>query len=209
MSLKAKIKQYGFKNSLKRAAKSLLRRIGIQYESFYLMVNHIDQDDLKQKMERYDYSDVKELTYNDFKLGDPSVFTPEKMELIKSRYETGKYWAYGLVENNILAYSCWISLSQINFPEKYQTNIKLDNNQGFLEDAYCHPAFRGKGLHSKMNLFRIHQLNKKNKREIFVVLVKDNIPALKSQLKSGFQISKQMSFLKIFGKLYTFEKVMQ
>ena len=152
MSLKAKIKQYGIKNSFKRAVKSLLRRIGIQYESFYFMVNHIDPNELKQKMERYDYSDVKELTFDDFKLGDPAVFTSAKMQLIKSRFENGKYWAYGTVEKNKLIYSTWISKNDINFSTHYKYSIKLNYNEAVFEDSYCHYNYGGMGIHYKMNL---------------------------------------------------------
>jgi len=206
MTLKAKIKQYGIKNSFKRVAKSLLRRIGIQYESFYLMVNHIDPNELKQKMERFDYSDVKELTYDDFKLGDPDVFTPEKMQLIQSRFENGKCWAYGIFEKNRLIYSTWISKNDINFSTHYKYSIKLNYNQAVLEDSYCHYNYRGMGLHSKMNLYRLNKMVSLGVNIAYVVVVVNNQPALKTQLKSNFQISKQISFFKIWGKQYTFEK---
>ncbi len=206
MTLKAKIKQYGLINSFKRAVKSLLRRIGIQYESFYLMVNHIALNEIKQKMQRYDYSDVKELTFDDFKLGDPAVFTSAKMQLIKSRFENGKYWAYGIVEKNKLIYSTWISKNDINFSTHYKYSIKLNYNQAVLEDSYCHYNYRGMGLHSKMNLYRLNKMVSLGVNIAYAVVVVNNQPALKTQLKSNFQIRKQISFLKIWGKQYTFEK---
>lgn len=209
MSLKAKIKQYGLINSFKRAVKSPLRLLGIHYESFYLMVNHIRQEELKQKMECYDYSDVKELTYDDFKLGDPAVFTPAKMQLIKSRFEKGNYWAYGILENNKLIYSTWISKNDINFSMNYTYSIRLYNNHAVLEDSYCHHNYRGRGLHSKMNLYRLLKMLSFGVNTAYAVVVLNNSPALKTQLKSGFQISKQISFFKILGKQCTFEKKLQ
>jgi len=206
MSIKAKIKQYGFRNSLKRAVKAILRHIGIQYESFYLMINHINPNELKQKMERYDYSDVKELTYDDFKLGDPAVFNPSKMKLIKYRFESGKYWAYGITKNNKLIYSTWISKNNINFSANYTYSIKLDNDQAVLEDSYCHHNYRGNGLHSKMNLYRLMKMVAQGVNLAYVVVVVDNEPALKTQQKSGLKILKQISLLNIWGKQYTFKK---
>lgn len=209
MSLKAKIKQYGIINSFKRGVKSLSRRIGIQYESFYLMVNHIAPEELKQKMEQYDYSDVKELTYDDFKFGDPAIFTPYKMQIIKNRFDNGKYWAYGVKKDNRLIYSTWISKNNINFSSNYTYFIKLDNDQAVLEDSYCHHDYRGNGFHSKMNLYRLIQMIALGVNHAYAVVVVSNKPALKTQQKSGLKIIKQINFLKIWGKQYTFEKASQ
>lgn len=209
MSLKAKIKQYGIKNSFKRAVKVLLRRIGIQYESFYLMVYHINQAEIKQKMEQYDYSDVKEITYDDFKSGDPAIFSPSKMQLIRSRFENGQYWAYGIIEGDKLVYSTWISKNNINFSTNYTYCIILDKDQAVLEDSYCHHKYRGKGLHSKMNLYRLMKMIALGVNLAYAVVVVSNKPALKTQQKSGFIITKHIGFLKIWGKQYSFEKTLQ
>lgn len=206
MSLKAKIKQYGIKNSFKRAVKSLLRRIGIQYESFYLMVNHIDPNELKQKMQRYDYSNVKELTYDDFKLGDPEVFTPAKIQLIKSRFEKGNYWAYGIVENNQLAYSCWINANELEIPKIINKSLPLEKKEALLQDDYCHPLYRGKGFHTKTNLYRLKIMTELNLINAVVIILVDNIPAYKTLVKSGFKVEKIIRFIKIFNKTFQTEK---
>lgn len=198
MNLKVKIKQYGFKNSLIRAIKYLLRRIaGVQYESFYLMVNHIDPKVLKHQIEQYDYSDVKELAYEDFTLGDHTVFTPAKMQLIKSRFETGKYWAYGIFINNELAYSTWISFNKLNINGLEYDNYKLNNNQAILEDSHCHQNYRGRGLHTKMNYYRLKKINEMGFDEVIVIVLKENKPAIKVQLKSGFKKNKTIRLLKV------------
>jgi len=128
------------------------------------------------------------------------------MQLIQSRFEKGKYWAYGIFKNDQLVYSCWITISKIKLSDRYNYLLKLDKYQGLLEDAYCHPSFRGKELHSKMNLFRLNQLIRKGRIENFVVIVKDNVPALKAQLKSGFKLTKHITLLRILDKQFTFEK---
>ncbi len=206
MSLKAKIKQYGIKNSIKRAVKSLLRYIGIQYESFYLMVNNIDPNELKRKMERYDYSDVKELTYDDFKLGNPEVFTASKMQLIKSRFENGKYWAYGILDDNLLAYSCWVNAHELQYPTVTHKTIPFNENAALLQDAYCHPTYRGKGYHSKMNLYRLYKIEEKKIPKAIAIVLFENKPAYKTQLKSGFKVEKQIKFIKVVTKTFQTEK---
>ena len=104
-----------------------------------------------------------------------------------------------------LAYSCWISIKEIGFRKKYNKSIPLLEDEGYLEDAYTHPDFRGKGLHSKMNLFRIMSLLKKGKTRNYVVVQSENVPAIKSQLKSGFIKVRKVTFLILFGKQYLFE----
>ncbi|NTW91571.1 MAG: hypothetical protein HGA35_06560, partial [Erysipelotrichaceae bacterium] len=54
--------------------------------------------------------DVKELIYDDFLLGDKDVFNENKLELIRKRCVDIDYRAYGIVSNNLLIYSTWISL---------------------------------------------------------------------------------------------------
>jgi len=206
MSLKTKIKQYGVKNSFNRAVKSLLRRIGIQYESFYLMVNHIDPNELKQKMERYDYSDVKELTIDDFKTSDPDVFDEKKLQIIRMRLDNGKHQCYGIFEKERLIYSTWISTDRLVFSSPVYKAIPIKSSQAILEDSYCHPDYRNKGLHSQMILFRLNKIIEMGLTEAIAIVVVDNIPAVKTQLKNGFYKEKKIWIVKIFGRTYYIEK---
>lgn len=206
MSLKAKIKQYGLINSLWRGVKYLLRCIGIHCESYWYMVNQIDFAVLNYKMQQYDYSDVKELSFSDFFKADPAVFTPAKLKLIKTRLKNGKYLAFGIVKNNMLAFSCWINTSELEYPVNFTKIRPLRENEGLLQDAYCDNAYRGLGYHSKMTLFRLNQLQKLKRNRIIVIVLKENIPSFKTLSKSGFQIKKTITVCKIWGKAYSFEK---
>ena len=53
-----------------------------------------------------------------------------------------------------------------------------------------------------MNLYRIRFLINEGRFKIYVLVISENTPALKSQIKSGFMINKKMFFLKIFGKQF-------
>lgn len=194
----SKIKQYGLMNSFKRLIYSFFRIFNIYYESIYFMVIHAKKNDIITKMNKYDYSDVKTLNLRDFQKGDPSIFTKKKLELIKNRLNSGNYVSFGIIFKNRLVYSCWICRKNIIMPNSKIFKLKV--NEGLLEDAYCHQDFRGKGYHSKMNLFRIRFLLDEGRFKIYVLIVSENIPALKSQIKSGFVINKKLFFLKIFGK---------
>lgn len=207
MSFKTSIKQYGLFNSLKRLIKMILRKLGFHYESFWCFVNTMDINAIEQKMQKYSYDGVRELSINDFENGDYEIFNKKKLHLIHKRFESGEYWSFGIVENTKLVYSCWITTKQINFPAKFKKSISLNYNEGFLEDAYCHPDFRGKGLHSKMNLFRLLQLHKLGKEKSIVIVLSENIPAIKSQIKCGFKKEKQIIFITVFNKSYFIEKL--
>ncbi len=206
MNIKSSIKQYGIYNSFKRLVKMILRKLGFHYESFWYLVNKLDIEEVKQKMQKNSYEDVKELNIIDFKKGDPEIFNKNKLDLIQNRFQSKNYWSYGVVENSKLVYSCWITSQQVSYPDKFKKSVPLKENEGFMVDAYCHPAHRGKGLHSKMNLFRLLQLHKLDKEKIIVLVLSENIPALKSQIKSGFKKEKKIVFLKIFSKQFYFEK---
>lgn len=206
MSLKARIKQYGIFNSLKRLIKMRLRKLGFHYESFWYLVNTIDISEIEKKMQKYSYDDVQELNLNDFKNADPEIFNKKKLELIQSRFESGKFLCYGIVIDSTLVYSFWITSYKGNFPTKYKKSILLDKNEGFLEDAYCQPAYRKSGLHSKMTLYNLLQLHKLGKVKNIVLVLSENRPALKAQIKSGFKKEKKIIFISIFKKSYCIEK---
>ncbi|MEL4457173.1 hypothetical protein [Lutimonas vermicola] len=206
MSIRDKVKQYGWENSLKLFLKGILRIVRIEFESYWLLENNLCSDEISQKMKDFDYSDVKELNLEDFKKGDPTIFNEVKLKLIEERFESGQYWSYGVFSGSELIYSCWITTLEIGFRKKYNTSIPLLEDEGYLEDAYTHPDYRGKGLHSKMNLFRIMSLIKKGKSRNYVLVLSENNPAMKSQLKSGFVKVEKMTFLILFGKHFFLKK---
>lgn len=206
MSLKSTIRQYGLYRSFKRLLKMTLRKLGFHYESFWYLINSINIEEVRQEMRKYSYDDVKELTINDFKNGDSEIFNEDKLELIKDRLKNNKFWSYGILHNSILVYSTWISKNNINFNTTISKTLPLNSRQAVLEDSYCHPNFRGKGLHSKMNLYRLLKSYEQNNNDAIAIVVSENIPALKVQLKSGFRKEKKIIFIKFFNNSYYIEK---
>lgn len=206
MNVKNNIKQYGFYNSFKRLIKMFLREFGVQYESFWYLVNEINIEDIKQKMQKYSYEDVTELRIDDFKKGDSEIFNFKKIKLIHSRLDSNKYWCYGIFHNSKLIYSTWISKNVINFNTSISKTISLNPNQAILEDSYCHPDYRGQGLHTKMNLFRLRKIYEMDNTEAVAIVLNENKPALRTQLKSGFIIVKTIIFFKVFNNQFYFER---
>lgn len=194
MSIRDTYKQYG-RRIFPRLVKSVLRRLGIQYETFYLLEWEVNTEELSRKMEGYDFSDIQELTIDDLKAS--GSFSEQKKSLFQVRLKSKEYSCYGIKQEDEIVYSTWISWSTMGYPSYFNKNEKLQQNEALLEDSFCHPTQRGKGLHSKMNLFRMQTINKKGRSKVLALVLKENTPALNVQLKSGFRIVKKIRFLKV------------
>lgn len=153
------------------------------YKMHYLVLD-TNIDNINQQLQDFDLP-VKELEYNDFLLGDSSVFTAHKLDGVARRLNDGVHKAYGIIENGKLIYSTWISLRELSLP--VAVLYELAPNEGLLEDSYCNREARGRGLHFKMNLFRISKLYELGKNRVVAIVLNGNTPAFKVQFKSGFR----------------------
>jgi len=177
----SKIMKYGIADIMKIIlAKFLKTRI----MKLHYLKTHIDYNKAKTEIEKFEF-EVKELTYDDFLLGDSTVFNGKKLDLMRERCNDNTYRAYGIVSGNLLIYSTWISLEKLGLPVK--SNFRLNSDEGLLEDSYCHPSLRGKGLHSKMNFYILSKLYEFGKTKCVAIVLNGNTPAFKVQFKSGFK----------------------
>lgn len=194
MKVVASFRQYGWA-IIPRMMKSLLRRIGIVTESYYLLQYSIDKQSVETNMQKYDYSCVKPLETED--LNHLSDFDTAKIELLKKRLLSDDYSGYAIWQDEKIAYITWISWSKMNYPSLFNLQHPLQTNEALLEDSYCHPDYRGRGFHSMMNIFRINEIAKMGKTVVLALVLKENKPALKVQFKSGFHLSERISLLKV------------
>ena len=153
-------------------------------KAHYLRLN-IELAKIEKLMKGFDL-DVKELTYDDFLLGNPDEFKGAKMELYKQRFQDPTYKAYGIIENGRLIYSTWISYHRMGMSIETKP-VNLAPNEGYLEDSYCDPIARGRGLHGKMNNFRIQKIFESGRDRAIVIIQEGNAPAFKVQFKSGME----------------------
>lgn len=200
--LKTDYKQYGFWGFCKRIAKFFLRKVGVQLDSYYYMVNQIDYKSRYSQFKLSGISDVKTLSYNDFLLGDKDVFTERKLEIIQKRSENRDYYPYGIIKDNRLVYSCWVSLTEIEFPNSLSKDFLLPE-EALLVDDYCSPSERGKGIHTAMNSYRLCRIFELGKKQAVVIILKENIPAYKSQRKVGFETAFTYCVFTVLGKTFT------
>lgn len=145
----------------------------------------IDIDDVNKHLEGFDLP-VKELVYEDFLLGNKETFNESKLAFNKARLQNPNYKCYGIIEAGRLIYSTWISLDKLGLSVDTHY-IKMNQDEGLLEDSFCDYCARGRGIHGKMNYWRIRKLYELGKRKVLAMVLDGNIPAMKVQMKCGFK----------------------
>ena len=156
-----------------------------EWNKFHYLRLNIEPKVIEKKLKDFDL-DVLPLTIDMVFCGDKSVFCGAKLELYKKRLQDPAYHGYGIMENGKLIYSTWFSTENLGLPI-ITKKIPLMSNEGLLEDSYCAPSARGRGLHGKMNYFRIKKLHELGKDRVIAIVLDGNIPAMKVQMKSGFE----------------------
>lgn len=160
---------------------------------------------LNEKLQGFDL-EVLPLTLDMVLKGDSKVFKGEKLERYTNRLQDPAYHGYGIMEKDQLIYSTWFSTDNLGLP-LITKRIPLLPNEGLLEDSYCAPSARGRGLHGKMNFFRLKKLHELGKDRVLAIVLDGNVPAMKVQLKSGFEELGVFYLGKIFGiKFCTLKK---
>lgn len=173
-------------------------------KAHYLRLN-IEPEKLAAMMEGFDL-DAKELSYEDFLLGNPAEFKGAKMDLYSQRFKDPTYKAYGIIENGRLIYSTWISYRRLGMSVETRP-VYLTPEEGYLEDSYCDPAARGRGLHGKMNVFRINKIHEAGRNRVIAIVQDGNVPALKVQARCGLEEIGTFRHGYIFGfKVNTLKK---
>lgn len=188
-----------FKNyTINDIARFVLRRfLGTQFGKIHYLRLNLDIEIIKSMMKNFNLQ-VKELSYEDFLSGDKTIFSGRKLELIKNRLADENYMAYGIIENGKLIYSTWFSIKYLGLPVQTRP-IYLNFNEALLEDSYCDPIARGRGLHMQMNIFRLSKLHELGKTKILALVLDGNTAAFKVQYKCGFEDLGTFYCGKIFG----------
>ena len=194
MKTKGFIDQYGW-SAVPRLFKAVLRKFGIIIETFFLLKYKLNEIDITHKFNQYNYSDVRELTEED--ISKIKFVSSEKLEIYKNRFHSGNYSCYAIIKNKEIQYLTWISWSDMNYPTVFEKNEDLKPEEALLEDSFCSPEHRGQGYHSMMNIFRLKKILDQQKSVVLVLVLKENKPAIKVQLKSGFYFDSKMKFIKI------------
>lgn len=200
--IKADYKQYGFGGYLLKCVKAILRIVHIEINSYYYMVNELDYEKQQTLFNQSGLKNVSDLSLKDFEKGDSSVFSKQKLDIISKRFEDGGYKAYGIIEDDELIYSCWLSLRWLDSHNKCIEGL-LAEDECVLIDAYCALKGRGRGIHSAMNSYRLMKAYEMGKRKTISIVLSENTPAYKSQLKTGNKVLFKFFVMNIGKKSFT------
>lgn len=174
------------------------------YKMHYLRYN-INIVNINENLKEFDL-DVQPLSYEMVLQGDSTIFKGEKLALYEKRLKDLAYHGFGVMENGKLIYSTWFSTENLGLPI-VSKSIPLLQNEALLEDSYCAPTARGRGLHGKMNLYRIKKIHELGKDRVLAIVLDGNVPAMKVQIKSGFEELGVFYLGRIFGlKFCTLKK---
>ena len=192
--IKSKVQLYGYWGFLRQGIKACIRKItGLSWNYYYLMQLCL-KDEIESQIKNG--GKIQKLCQEDFERGDKTYFTPEKLEIYKIWFQKGLE-AYGFFVEEKLVCSAWISYHELILSKEYTCNLPA--NTALLLDGYCHVDYRKRGFHKYINRYRLEVLKEKGISQVFVVVRKNNTPALKTQLTFGFEVCKTFAIY-LFGK---------
>lgn len=199
--LKGKKRLYGFKQLCILILKAVTRKIlKLDWDTHLLMSKELDSSiDLPL---RNDIT-IRELGLNDFFNNDwKSFMTSEKMAFYENLKNRIAFNTYGVFINGRLAYVTSIVWDKIIL----SANIDTADGEtfGYIMDSFCHPAFRGNGVHNYMNQWCLSKIKESGRNKAYVSVLAYNIPAIKTQKKCGLSIEKRIKVIR-WGK-YTYIK---
>lgn len=195
----AKVKQYGLKNSFVRILKLILRKTGITFEKFIVMKKNLDNKVIP--IEPQIDVNIRELNLQDFECASHFCFLKEKLSTFRKRLGDTNYKALGAFSDGRLIYFCWLSLDIVETFVKQDDIIVLNKDEGLLLDAYTHRDYRGLGIHTYMNAVRLNTLIDLGRKTAVVLILSENIPAIKSQAKVGFSAKYLVFYTEAFRKV--------
>ncbi|MGB8957437.1 MAG: GNAT family N-acetyltransferase, partial [Candidatus Aminicenantales bacterium] len=189
-----KIRQYGYWNTVIRIGKAALRVIGFRIETYWILARNLDSS-IAAPVPVADLV-VKRLSYEDFAASAFfREFSPEKREILKERFSATEYQAFGGEREGELVYMTWITTDSLRI-EAINFERQLRPGEGVLLDSMTLPKARDRGIHTYMSWYRLERMRDRGVRRAFVAVMKENRPALKAQLRNGFQAGEKLTWLK-------------
>ena len=164
--------------------------IGIRKEKYYLFQIMLTKEKLQCNPlpESFIAIEVTSGNVHDF---DFSLFA-KKYDRFLDRLKNTKDHLYVVLNGQRVCYCTWVSFDSFIFPRYIKQTKKLQPDEGFIYDSACAEQYRGIGLHSHMNMFCLRKIFENGKLKALVLILENNTPAFKVQVKSGLKIIQEM-----------------
>lgn len=195
MSLSDSIRQYGLGKAAKRFFKRILRGMGLEFESYFVLFRDLAEEislvPLAQGLR------AAELKIEDFRRSDFfSLYSSAKRDLYSLRFTDPAWNAFGVYRGDDLVYMTWIARDAIRI-ERIGWERRLKAEEGVLVDSFTLPSARRLGIHVAMNGFRLLRLRESGAERAYVVFLAENQPAARTQHRHGFSHGWKISYHRI------------
>ncbi len=125
------------------------------------------------------------------------IIRKEKVGLWHRRLDEGKValvaWHQGRV-----AWFGWVSMKFEHEPV-FDVDLELENDEGYILDAYTRPEYRGSNLHTYMSVRRLARLKEMGARKAVGIAAKSNVASRKAHRKGGAVEVQEITHVNIFG----------
>jgi len=188
-------KQYGVFNFFRFTAGKLFEKVGFINETYLLYEQSLANNLALKKISDQYY-------YQEFSLDRPEEqffgLAPERSPIFKERLRAKNSIGLGIYtkSNHKLIYYFWVRFDKIEFPEhidEYHT-VRLEENEAYLFDGYCHPDHRGRGFHKFAAQYLMIRAKEAGKNRMITIIRSINRAAILSQEKVGFRPVKEIRF---------------
>lgn len=124
-----------------------------------------------------------------------SLLPERRIMRFAERLKAGQIGIIGFVDGQVACYG-WLSL-QNEIDDSMGVKLCLQNGEGYLYDGFILPAFRGRGMFTFLQVWRLNYLKQRNCRIAYLIVDSDNLAAQRSDQKVGFIALRELCSVRI------------
>lgn len=194
--LKDAYKQYGLWNLLGFLTGKLLHKTGYVKENYLVFEQSLQSDiQLKKLAEGYFFEEIR---LHNLEKCQTSWMPENRISLFKERILSGTSVGVGIFSEQTgeLVYYFWADYGRIEMPDYLDKShtLRLEKEEAYLYDGYCHPDHRGKGFHGFAAQFLMKRAQESGKAKMVTIIRSINRAAILSQQKVGFIATREIRF---------------
>lgn len=171
-------RRYGVAGLCCRVVLWLLSKVGLDVRPWVLYRKQLTTEGSRSALP------FRELTLADFESQtalNPDWFSGQKMDDMRKAFTVSGNHAYGLFEGDLLVCYGWVSCEQWGL-----TPRRLPRGGAYFWDAYTHPDYRGRRLHSALAEWRSHAAVQHGCATAYVIVATWNRASRRSWERNGY-----------------------
>jgi ribosomal protein S18 acetylase RimI-like enzyme len=187
--------EYGGKHANWLAFRYVLRKtLRIDWQTCTYFKRSLDEP-IPEKSPKLEV-EIRQATISDLpKLKE--IVDEEKYDRFKRRFQKGKICFIAIYKEKVAAFA-WISIDN-EFEPNLQVEIKLEEKEAYLFDAYVVPEYRNHRLYPALGDTSLRYLRSQGYKNVLFFVGNSNKYSLKSVRSSGFKPNRALTCCSIFG----------